>query len=278
MKLLKYISILELLNKQDVTVSSIFAINQRWKEGHCFAMKNPRPTGALLWFSGCSGQYQLTDGTQIEAPKGSIVYIPEGARYELTFCDCTAHPSTILLEFSLSDGEHFALEGGIQIIDTDHGDGRLSDLLKKLVLEYSMPALPALKLQRDVFGLLALIGEIEEYKHFKRRGFNTIKKGIEYLNKDESQQLSIDQVAELCFVTPAYFRRLFKEYAGISPAEYRTRQKIERAKTLMEHTDVSVEEVSAILGYSDPSYFCRVFKKHAGVTPSKYLKSNKPIL
>jgi len=274
---LRYVSILELINKQDVTVSSVFAINQHWKEGHCFAMKKPRPTNALLWFSGCSGRYRLANGEQIEAPKGSIVYIPEGARYELTFYGCSAFPSTVLLEFSLSDGEHFALDGGIRIINTDPGDEQISSLLQKLVLEYSMPTPPALKLQRDVFGILALIGEIEEYKHLKRRGFSTIKKGIEYLNKDKAQELSIDEVAELCFVTPAYFRRLFKEYAGISPAEYRTRRKIERAKTLMEHTDVSVEEVSALLGYSDPSYFCRVFKKTVGITPSQYLKANKPV-
>jgi two-component system response regulator YesN len=76
----------------------------------------------------------------------------------------------------------------------------------------------------------------------------------------------------MCFVTPAYFRRLFREYSGMSPSEYRTFRRIERAKDVMERAELSVEALSELLGYSDPSYFCRVFKKETGMSPSEYQK------
>ena len=90
------------------------------------------------------------------------------------------------------------------------------------------------------------------------------------LQKDEKQTLSIEEIAKLCFVTPAYFRRIFREYSGMSPTEYRMRMKIERAKDLMERSEYSVAELSELLGYNDPSYFCRVFKKVTGMNPTDY--------
>ena len=124
-----------------------------------------------------------------------------------------------------------------------------------------------------MFGLLSLVCEAEKYRYFDRRSFETVRKGIEYLQKDEKQECSVEEIARMCFITPAYFRRLFKEYTGTSPSAYRIGRKMERAKELMEHSNLSVGELAALLGYDDPSYFCRVFKKEVGVSPSEYQKS-----
>ena len=96
------------------------------------------------------------------------------------------------------------------------------------------------------------------------KNFEVIEKGIEYLQKDDKQELTIEEIAKMCFVTSAYFRRLFREYSGMSPSEYRTRMKIERAKCLMTYSNLSVADLSSLLGYNDPSYFCRVFKRDRG--------------
>ena len=236
-------------------------------------MKKPRPTSAVLWFCGCSGCFKTTQGNVTVAAHGAVVYIPEGEQYEVQFSDCTGQPSTVLLEFNLIAETHLVLNGGIRVIGMDFGDGRIAQLLKKIAFEYSVPSKSQLKLKRDTYDILALICEIEKYKHIDRRGFKIIEKGIEHLQKDENQQLSIDEIAGMCFVTPAYFRKLFKAYSGYSPSEYRTRQKMERAKDLMEHADLSVEELSDLLAYNDPAYFCRVFKKIVGVSPSQYQKN-----
>ena len=48
---------------------------------------------------------------------------------------------------------------------------------------------------------------------------------------------------------------------------------MEKARELLEHTDITVEALSELLGYADPSYFCRVFKKTVGISPSQYKKN-----
>lgn len=269
---LKTVDIKMLAECDDVDLRSVFAMNQNWREGQSFFMKNPRQQSALLWFCGCSGVFCSSEGEDVAAPRNSLVYIPEGSRYEVKFFGCEDTPSTQLVEFCLDDGERFVLFENITVIESDLTDGRVIMLIKKLVSEYSLPSKPVLKLKRDLFGLLSLISESEKSKHIHKKGFETIAKGIEYLQKDERQELSIDEIAKMCFVTPAYFRRLFREFSGMSPSDYRTERRVERAKELMEHSELSVEAVSELLGYSDPSYFCRVFKKVMGMSPSEYKK------
>ena len=270
---MRSVEIAELTEMENINLSSVFAMEQVWREGRCFVMDEPRPTNALLWFCGCEGSFQSFDGETVVASRGSLVYIPQGARYEVKFSCCDVSPNTLLAEFKLADSEEFVLAGGIRVLHVEADSARIFALFKKLVFEYALPSKPTLKLWRDMYGLLSLVCESEKYRHFDRRSFQTVKKGVEYLQKDERQELSVDEIAKMCFVTPAYFRRLFKEYSGRSPSQYRIERKMERAKELMERSDISVGELSRILGYDDPSYFCRVFKKTVGMSPSEYRKS-----
>ncbi len=269
---MKIIDMIELSECEDIKINSVFAINQRWTSGSVFVMKNPRPQSAFLWFRGASGAFIPRGGEMIEVPRGALVYIPESAQYEVRFFECTEEVSTVLVEFRLFDDESFVLSDGIRIIYDCTEDVRITVLLERLVYEYSLPSKSRLKLKRDIFGLLSYIFDEESKKRIDVKGLKTIEKGIEYLQKDEKQELSIEEIARTCFVTPSYFRRLFREYAGISPQEYRISRKIERAKELIERSDISVDELSKTLGYNDPSYFCRAFKKMTGLTPTEYKK------
>ena len=269
---MKVVDITELSSREDVNIGSVFAINQYWKSGQSFIMKNPRPRSAFLWFCGCMGEFITAEGEHIPAPLNSLVYIPEGKQYEIRFSDKTEEVSTVLLSFHLYCEEKAILKDKITVISNDLDDMRAIALIKKMVFEYSMPSKPCLKLKRDLFGLLSLICESESLKSIKESRFAQIEFGIEYLQRNEEQSLSIDEIAKACFVSPAYFRRLFKEYAGISPSQYRAERRIERARELLTHTDLAVEAVGELLGYSDPSYFCRIFKKMTGESPSQYKK------
>ncbi|MBQ8409416.1 MAG: helix-turn-helix transcriptional regulator [Clostridia bacterium] len=271
---MKTVGLLELSETKEFNISSIFAIEQHWDKGQSFSMKSPRKQSAFLWFCGSSGRFVTEGGNKIEASRGTLVYIPEGAVYEITFLDKSADISTaVLIEFCLDCGEPTVLFDSITPIESAGEDIVVTELIKKIASEYGRPSKPYLKLHRDLFGLLSLLSAGEDRNRISRKGFKTIEKGIEYLQKDEKQEMSIDEIAKMCFVTPAYFRRLFREYSGVSPSEYRTSRRIERARLLMEHTDNSVEAVADAVGYDDPSYFCRMFKKATGMSPSEYKKN-----
>ena len=99
--------------------------------------------------------------------------------------------------------------------------------------------------------------------------FSLIAKGIRYLEEDPLQEKSIEEIAKMCAVSSGCFRRLFSEYAGVSPSVYRIRNKMEKAKVLLESGTCTVGEVSEKLGFSDVSYFSRLFKKYMGITPKQ---------
>ena len=70
-----------------------------------------------------------------------------------------------------------------------------------------------------------------------------------------------------------HFRRLFKRYAGVTPAEYLSDLRINYAKQLLQHEYPSHMKISGVAhasGFSDPYYFARFFKKKTGYTPSEY--------
>ena len=74
-----------------------------------------------------------------------------------------------------------------------------------------------------------------------------------------------------------YFSRLFKNYTGFSPIEYRNHIRIERAKEFLSHPATPIKHISERCGFANSNYFCDAFKKAEGISPSEYRKQNRRI-
>jgi len=85
--------------------------------------------------------------------------------------------------------------------------------------------------------------------------------------------LTIQQVAEEMGVSYSNFRKLFKEYTGLSPATYQQDLRLQRAKELLSTTDMSVKEIAYRLDFESPDYFSAKFKIKTGRRPSE-LRNN----
>ncbi|MBQ8432022.1 MAG: helix-turn-helix transcriptional regulator [Clostridia bacterium] len=270
---MKTVDLLKLSEMENLAVSSLFSMKQFWKEGHTYVMKAPRKQNALLWFCGCEGTFTFKTGSVLPVPRGALVSIPQGSEYSVRFLHCDGTPVTLLVEFCLFSEQPLCISSEIEILEKSLTDMEVIAILTRLPSYFSMPSRPMLEIQSDLYKLLSLLALRKERRIIRRRGLQTIEKGIRYLQTDEKQTLSVEEIARSCFVTPAYFRRLFKEYTGMSPSEYRAKRKAEQAKTLLLHTDLSVAEIAGQLGYDNPSYFCRAFKKETGTAPTEYQKA-----
>ena len=80
--------------------------------------------------------------------------------------------------------------------------------------------------------------------------------------------LTIQQIAEEMGVSYSNFRKLFKEYTGLSPATYQQDLKLLRAKELLSTTTLSVKEIAYRLNFDSPDYFSAKFKVKTGRKPS----------
>ena len=80
--------------------------------------------------------------------------------------------------------------------------------------------------------------------------------------------LTIQQVAEDLGVSYSNFRKLFKEFTGLSPATYQQELRLMRAKELLSTTDLTVKEIAYRLNFESPDYFSAKFKAKMGCKPS----------
>ena len=86
----------------------------------------------------------------------------------------------------------------------------------------------------------------------------------------------IHKLAEKYGYTPYYFSKKFKQEVGMSLRDFAVEKKVERAKYLLDHTNMSVSDISETLGFSSQSYFGSVFRRIAGMSPSEYqMKKNQ---
>ncbi|WP_238046422.1 PocR ligand-binding domain-containing protein [Enterococcus mundtii] len=101
-----------------------------------------------------------------------------------------------------------------------------------------------------------------------------INKAIEYINKNLSRNITLDEVANHVYLSHYYFSRLFKKELGISFVNYLNKQRIEQAKELLRQTNLNVQKIAYRIGYTQPSYFCKLFKKETGTTPASFRRTS----
>ena len=80
--------------------------------------------------------------------------------------------------------------------------------------------------------------------------------------------LTIQEVAEEMGVSYSNFRKLFKEYTGLSPAVYQQDLRLQRAKELLSTTTKSIKEIAYQLNFESPDYFSAKFKAKTGRRPT----------
>ena len=102
-----------------------------------------------------------------------------------------------------------------------------------------------------------------------------IRPALEYIDRNFTHQCSVELLAEKCGFVEAYFSKLFKETMGMSVKAYIDKHRKYTAETMLMDKEVSISQISTILGFSNDSYFYKWFKKHYGVTPQQYRSAVK---
>lgn len=86
----------------------------------------------------------------------------------------------------------------------------------------------------------------------------------------ESKLASADEIARELFISRSQLHRKIKALTGMSLTAYGNHVRIEKAKHLLNTTNMNVSEIAYEVGFDDPSYFSRTFKKLESVSPKSY--------
>lgn len=102
-----------------------------------------------------------------------------------------------------------------------------------------------------------------------------MEEAIRLLEKDFREKLSLQQLADAAGMSRTNFRRVFKEYYGVAPMEYRIRKRLEVIQETMSSQRMPVKEIAERFGYPDAFSFSRQFKKYSGMSPKEFFKKQK---
>lgn len=110
--------------------------------------------------------------------------------------------------------------------------------------------------------------------HSNKSGTNSLSPAIKYLENNFCQDVSNAKLAYECKISEEYFRKLFKKTYGISPKQYITDMRINKAKQLLKEGILKINAISELCGFSNQYHFCRFFKQKTGLTPTEFMKQN----
>ena len=237
---------------------------------------NPRKINGFIYLLNCDCTYELLSGTKLEAKKGDVIYLPAFGEYKSNFKNFGNEPiDGILINLSFSDdkGKPFYLPDKIKIYKNNNPN-YIKSYFTNILNCSKQPLMNIAELKSIAYKILAYLGASNKELKINSSKYKCISEGISYLENDAQQILSIDEIAELCHVSATYFRRLFKEYSGVSPVQFRILKKLETAKALLSTNDMTIFEISDYLGFESVAYFSKLFKKHEKMSPSQYRNSS----
>ena len=158
-------------------------------------------------------------------------------------------------------------------------DGELSSLLLETYFCHRNPTpFSSLIVRGNIYKIFANI--LREFTvhgdnaHLSKRTLSTflIETVLERIYHDYSQPLSVEDMAALCGYSRSNFCKIFKQITGKTFHTVLNEHRIKVACTLLQETQLSVENIAVQVGFSDSKSFCRSFKEATGLSPGSYRK------
>jgi len=104
-----------------------------------------------------------------------------------------------------------------------------------------------------------------------------LRRVLDYIDANLASDTSISRLAELAGISPRQFGRLFSQSTGLTPHQYILRRRIAGAKDLLLNSQLSLTEISFILGFRSQPHFTVTFKAKVGVTPNVFRNTRSAI-
>ena len=100
-----------------------------------------------------------------------------------------------------------------------------------------------------------------------------MKQSVEYIHHHYDCDIQVKEIAAAVSLHPGYLHRIFKAGMGCTMMDYLMRLRMEKARMLLEQTDIPVIDICSYVGVNSRQYFSTLFKRYTGVTPKAYRQS-----
>lgn len=97
-----------------------------------------------------------------------------------------------------------------------------------------------------------------------------IHEALEFIDHNFQNNISVEDIADVCGLNRSYFGKIFKEAIGKSPQEFLISYRMIKATELLMLTKLSIGDISFAVGYDNQLHFSRAFKSVYGISPQKW--------
>lgn len=294
---IKYYFSFDIVQKNTIIVYSYFYTIMIYLQQTFDILTGGMYMGNLSWNSNraksdnCFKVYLLTEGNvyicdekQDFSLQKNKLYFING--YKLTQYYCKQSFSTLWLHFIPKDLiVHQGLSSLPLIVElpneTNKLFGTMPNIEKFISNDFTSYQEYILELFYAQIFLQSFICCLFEQYPIEKSDFSTIKRiqpAIRHINKHFTEPIRLEQLADICCMSPNYFHKIFTKALNTTPSNYISLLRMNTALQLLACDKYTIQEVAYELGFTDNAYFCRVFKKHYGITPGEYKKKRGEIL
>lgn len=97
------------------------------------------------------------------------------------------------------------------------------------------------------------------------------------IDRHLAEPISVERLARWGAVSTPTLQRWFRARFSCSASAYVTRLRLERARTLLLHGDLTIASISERVGIADHNYFARLFRRHHGAAPAAWRAAHRPV-
>lgn len=101
----------------------------------------------------------------------------------------------------------------------------------------------------------------------KTRELARLESAIDYIEAHYKDKLTLDEVAQVCYMSPAYFSSYFKKATNMNFTEYVNQLRVREAKRLIDTGDDSVTDIAVSCGFNNMSNFYKIYNKYYSEPP-----------
>ena len=229
----------------------------------------------ILYVANGKTHFWFDGREEIDSAGHMVLYKPEEIQKYVYYLE--DNPEVFWIHFTGSDVKNILAYHGISLDEHVFYCGVLPDykaLFRKIIQELQLCRYGYEDYIASLFNDILLLVDRQQHEQKKTTGNvqEEIERAAAYFNENYNTKISIDDYAESLHISTNWFIHNFKQYAGMSPAQYILSLRMVNAQSLLERTTYNIKEISEIVGYENPLYFSRVFKKEIGKSPAQYRK------
>ena len=243
------------------TVENIDIVDVTRPKDYTFSFRTGRKKHGFIYVIKGKIRYRFRLGSkkEIYLNEGELIFIPSDGVYTARYLE--EETQLKIVQFDLATGELPEYMSGPIKIEFPG--------VKKIIEAFFVPVENYLTNSSFYYisCLYNLLWHISERYLKVPTKVKKLQPALIEMNEQFKKNEKISHYADLCGMSEVNFRRIFKNYTGMSPIEYRNDIRLINARALLRSGEYNVSEVAENCGFTNLAFFIRLYKKKYGYTP-----------